>query len=278
MLVASPDGLDVVVHDLGGDGPPLLICHATGFCAGAYRPLGRLLAVGRHVWGVDLNGHGDTGSREDFEWMPTVLEVIAVVEALGGGVFLVGHSMGGAVGLQAAHDRPELFTGAYLYEPIVFNAAFATAGFATAGFATGRPNVLAVGARNRREVFPSREVALWRYAGRPPLDVLGAGSLQAYVQDGFEDLPDGTVRLKCRGETEARTFEASGGITVETVAGASLPVVIARGESSESPVAALSPVLADALPAARLVTYRHLGHFGPFQDPVTVAGDVPSVA
>ena len=29
--VPSTDGVTLAVHDLGGDGPPLLLCHATGF-------------------------------------------------------------------------------------------------------------------------------------------------------------------------------------------------------------------------------------------------------
>ena len=29
--VTSRDGVDVAVYDLGGDGPPLLLAHATGF-------------------------------------------------------------------------------------------------------------------------------------------------------------------------------------------------------------------------------------------------------
>ena len=31
--VSSTEGVEVAVHDFGGEGPTLLLCHATGFCA-----------------------------------------------------------------------------------------------------------------------------------------------------------------------------------------------------------------------------------------------------
>jgi hypothetical protein len=36
---------------------------------------------------------------------------------------------------------------------------------------------------------------------------------------GFEDVSDGTVRLKCRAEYEKRTFEAAGKATVDGIRG-----------------------------------------------------------
>ena len=35
LQVASTKGVTVAVHDLGGEGDPLLIAHANGFCGGA---------------------------------------------------------------------------------------------------------------------------------------------------------------------------------------------------------------------------------------------------
>ncbi|WP_261569512.1 hypothetical protein [Frankia gtarii] len=123
-------------------------------------------------------------------------------------------------------------------------------------------------------MFPSRQAALARYATRPPLRELTAGALAAYVEHGFEDLPDGTVRLRCRAEQEARFFEASGRITWATVAKAALPTVVATGEQSDSELIPAAPGLAAALPAARHVSYGHLGHFGPLQDAVSVGRDI----
>ena len=75
MRIASTDGVTVAVHDLGGDGEPFLICHATGFCAQAYTPMAARLAERHHVWGLDFRGHGDTPAPVRFlpTWDATLL-------------------------------------------------------------------------------------------------------------------------------------------------------------------------------------------------------------
>lgn len=115
---------------------------------------------------------------------------------------------------------------------------------------------------------------MWRYSTKRPLNELGAGSLAAYVEHGFEDQADGTVRLKCRAESEARTFEASGSVTTTTLLGVDLPLAVATGNPQQSHIAGLGPQLVAALPGSELVVYEHLGHFGPFQDLHRIATDV----
>ena len=107
--VDSTRGVRVAVHDLGGDGPPLLIAHANGFCGGAYGPLARDLAEHRHVWALDFRGQGRSTPPEDldFDWEGLADDVLAVVDDLGGGPLdVVGHSMGGAGLLRAEVLRP----------------------------------------------------------------------------------------------------------------------------------------------------------------------------
>jgi pimeloyl-ACP methyl ester carboxylesterase len=60
VLVTSSDGLHVAVHDLGGDGPPLLLSHATGFNGPVFAPLAHALAGRFHCWAMDHRGHGSS--------------------------------------------------------------------------------------------------------------------------------------------------------------------------------------------------------------------------
>jgi pimeloyl-ACP methyl ester carboxylesterase len=54
----------------------------------------------------------------------------------------------------------------------------------------------------------------------------------------------------------------------------SVPVVVGCGEQDEGPgPAQAAPGVAAALPWGELRSYPHLGHFGPLQDPDTIAGD-----
>ncbi|HYF47467.1 MAG TPA: alpha/beta hydrolase [Acidimicrobiales bacterium] len=269
--VDSTKGVSVAVHDLGGEGPPLLVAHANGFCGGAYGPLALELASERHVWALDFRGQGQSTPPADldFDWDGLADDVLAVVAELGGGpIDVIGHSMGGAGLLRAECREPGTIRRAYLYEPIVIPAEVGE--LSTGG------NYMADGARRRREEFDSRAAAVWSYAGRPPLGFLRADALAAYVLHGFEELEDGTARLRCPGEHEARMFEASGTITTADASAVTVPVTVAVGALEEGwgGPARFAPAVADALPNGRLSEHPLLGHFGPLENPPQIADDI----
>jgi pimeloyl-ACP methyl ester carboxylesterase len=105
--------------------------------------------------------------------------------------------------------------------------------------------------------------------------VLDPRALAAYVDFGVEDLPDGTVRLRCRGENEARIYERSlSHPAFANLAAVRCPTLIACGSESDSfSPAALAPVAA-RVPGGRLEVLPGLGHFGPLEQPATVAASV----
>ena len=252
---------------MGGSGPDLLVCHATGFHGLAYRPLAQYLRDHFRVWALDFRGHGASGPApgDDYAWSGMSADVAACVEAIGAPrLYGFGHSMGGAALLLAERERPGTFEGLFLYEPIVLPRGF---------FEAANANPLAAGARNRREVFNSRAEALARYAGRSPLGVMRADALAAYVEGGFVDLPDGRVRLACAAETEARTFEGSGELPTEEASGIDVPATVAAGTvvGAASNPGVFAPAIAEALPDARFVSFEDLGHFGPLEAPSAVA-------
>ena len=267
----STDDVTIEVHDLGGSGDPFVIAHATGFCAGAYRPLAARLAETHHVWGLDFRAHGDSTAPADgsFDWADMASDLAAAIDAVAGGapVPVFGHSMGGACAVLAEQRRPGTLRSAYLYEPIIFPPL-------PEGTATNGPS-LATGAAKRRAVFASKAEALERYASRPPLDVFKASALWAYVDSGFAEQPDGTVRLKCEPAHEAATFGAAGAADFEVAAQVRVPTVVAVGrvDAGFSP-AMFGEGLVEAMPAARLERFPHLGHFGPFEDPDAVARSI----
>lgn len=268
MRVPSTDDVRLELHDLGGDGPNLLIAHATGFCAGAYRPLADRLAERFHVWGHDFRAHGDSTlpTGGDLTWRGMADDVLAVTGVLGGAPLLaVGHSLGGAALMGAELRAPGTLQAAYLFEPIIVPDRPGTAGH----------NRLATSARRRRNGFPSRHEALARYASRPPLGAFRADSLSAYVEHGFADAADGTITLKCSPEDEAAVFEATGKPRIDELGAITIPVVVACGSRDpKSGPAAFAPDVAAALSNASLLRYAHLSHFGPFQDPDTIAEDI----
>ena len=266
LSVRSGDGVTLNLRMMGGSGPDLLVCHATGFHGLAYRPLAQCLKEHFRVWALDFRGHGSSGPAPDgdYAWRGMGADVAACAAAIGGDrLYGFGHSMGGAALLLAERSAPGLFEGLFLYEPIVLPRGF---------FAAPNANPLAAGARNRREVFDSRAEALARYSSRSPLGVMRADALAAYVEGAFVDLPDGRVRLACSAETEARTFEASGGLATEEAAEIDVPATVAAGTVGGVPnPGAFASAVAEALPQGRCLSFEDLGHFGPLEAPGVVA-------
>ncbi|NLD75527.1 MAG: alpha/beta hydrolase [Acidimicrobiales bacterium] len=272
MRVPSTDGVTLELHHFGGEGPPLLIAHATGFLAEAYRPMAAVLQQHFEVWAIDFRSHGDSTSADHtaedgkVSWQGTGRDVSAVVDAIGGGpIFAVGHSMGGASLLTAELMRPGTLTAAYVFEPIIFPGELLTLDV---------PNPLAESAKRRRPSFPSRMEALHRYAGRPPLGLFRADVLSAYVEHGFRDADDGSVTLKCAPDLEAATFDSADKTPIEDIHPIATPVMVAKGELDPGPGPAdLAGPISETLAHGELISYGHLTHFGPLQDPFTIGRD-----
>lgn len=267
--VPSTRGVQLALHHFGGDGPILLINHATGFHARCYLPMMPRLTEHFDVWGTDFAGHGasTTPENDDYSWTGFAEDVLTVVDHLGAtSVRAFGHSMGGAATLLAERSRPGVLEAAYLYEPIIFPPDVVTA--------KPRNTIMAEGAAKRRREFGSKAEALHRYAGRPPLGLMRADALAAYVEHGFVENGDGTVTLACTPESESATFRGAG-TPVAAVADVQTRTLVAFGQSVEDPSpAGFSPPLAEALAHGELRGYLGLGHFGPLQDPDRIAIDV----
>lgn len=266
--VRSADGTEIAVHELGGEGPTVVVVHATGFCAEMYRPMARELAAHYRLVGLDVRGHGDSAlpASGSFAWRHMAEDLTALVDALGDGPLLAfGHSMGGATILLAERTRPGMFRRAFVFEPIVFPAD------------TPRmeSNFMADTARARRATFASAGEVHARYASRPPFNLLRADALWAYVRHGFAENPDGSVTLKCLPSSEGATFEGHDALRTDGLSTIGLPVMVAMGEDTpDANPARFAPLVAEGLPNGHLLRLDHVGHFGPFQDPVTVARQV----
>jgi pimeloyl-ACP methyl ester carboxylesterase len=119
MDVRSADGTGVVVTD-EGHGRPVLIVHPGGAGASSWTLVARRLAKRFRVLRFDRRPYRVPGQVEPSATMANdVADVVAVAEAVGAPVLLVGHSSGAVVALEAARSAPWLFAGMVLYEPPV---------------------------------------------------------------------------------------------------------------------------------------------------------------
>ena len=270
----STDGVEVAVHDLGGDGPPLLVAHAAGFCGGAYGPLAAALAGRFHCWALDFRGHGDslTPIEVDFAWRGLADDVLAVIDHMGlEGAAGFGHSSGGAALLDAEARWPGAFSSLWCFEPIVWPEPPPLP-----------PRVALIeGALRRREVFGSRAEAYAHFAAKPPFASFHPDALAAYVECGFAEADDdqagarGRVRLKCRREAESALYRqglAHDGFS--RLAEVGCEVVVALAADSPAIGGDVARAQAAALPRGRLEVFDGLGHLGPLDDPGRVAAAV----
>jgi pimeloyl-ACP methyl ester carboxylesterase len=268
--VTTSDGVSIATYELGGDGPPLLLAHATGFHGRTWLPVATHLQSRFRCVAYDHRGHGRSGKSPDgtYDWSQLVLDTRAVIDGLGlGQPRAVGHSMGGAVLILAEEARPGTFQAVYGFEPVVMPVDESTG--------PPPPNPMAPGARRRREVFASRAEALANYAGKPPFASFTPEALEAYVEYGFEDLPDGTVRLLCRGEDEARVYEGAVAHAAWPALGQmAAPVTLACGEVGPHFDETMLRAMAARTRRARVDVLPSVGHFGPMEDPERVAASI----
>jgi pimeloyl-ACP methyl ester carboxylesterase len=264
----STDGIRIAAWDFGGEGPPVLLAHATGFHGKVWQPLASRLE-GLHRYAFDERGHGDSPAPPgfEFEWSGFADDALATVDGFAlDRPYGVGHSAGGAALLMAEAARPGTFRALYVWEPVVmpFDAPPAP-----------QDNPLTEGALRRRDVFPSRDEAYTNFASKPPFSALDPDALRAYVDHGFTDTEDGAVRLKCRPVDEAQMYRmGSAHHAFSRFPEVHCPVVVACGETSTAFGPALIELQAARLPHARTEVLPGLGHFGPLEDPATVAASI----
>lgn len=263
--VRSSQGVDVAVHDLGGSGPLLVFAHATGLHGLVWIPLAARLAASFHCVSFDFRAHGHSTfpGGADLRWTSLAGDLLAVIDAVSPDtpVRAVGHSMGGAAIALAAHRRPDRFVGAWAFEPILLAAS-----------EQHHDPPIAQAAQHRRRSFPDRETALQSYGSRPPLGSLHPDALFWYVEHGFIDEPDGTVRLACEPANEAAVFRNAPCGADAAAVGAGLRYALVAGNDG-GPPAQLTRAAAQRAEHLSLIELD-LDHFGPLVDPDLVAESI----
>ncbi|KAG7477839.1 hypothetical protein MATL_G00073750 [Megalops atlanticus] len=136
--IVNADGQRLFCRYWKPDGPPralVFVAHGAGEHSGRYSRLAQtLMERALLVFAHDHVGHGNSeGERMsvvDFQiFIRDTLQHVDVVRGQHPGlpVFLLGHSMGGAISILTACEQPDAFTGVVLISPMVqFNPESAT--------------------------------------------------------------------------------------------------------------------------------------------------------
>jgi len=105
-----PQALPLVVRELGGEGPPVLVLHGLLGSSRNWQSAGAEIASrGFRVSAVDLRNHGASPWDDDCSYAALAADVADLItRTFGGPVHLVGHSMGGKAAMRLVMDRPGL--------------------------------------------------------------------------------------------------------------------------------------------------------------------------
>jgi pimeloyl-ACP methyl ester carboxylesterase len=114
-MVPSSDGVLIAV-ECAGAGPNLLLVHGGTGDRSRWTPLFPLLASRFRVCAMDRRGHGASGNSSEYSLQKESQDIVAVVNAQSGPVFVMGHSFGGVTALEAAFLTKKI-SKLVLYEP-----------------------------------------------------------------------------------------------------------------------------------------------------------------
>jgi pimeloyl-ACP methyl ester carboxylesterase len=266
--------VEIALLDFGGDGGPILLHHANGFCKGVWALVAERLAPRFRVLAMDARGHGDSTHPEapgSYAWARFAEDLVSVAERVAAecGVprlpLAVGHSFGGTSLLGAAGRRPDLFGRIVLVDPVVPPRP-AELPPERREHVTG----LVERATKRRHDWPSRREARAFFAERELFQAFDPRALDLYVLDGLRLRADGSVELKCPGSVEAAVFAGGADVDVAALArGVSTPALwlwAARGSFSRERYQELAASMAEAR-----VADLACGHLAPMERPDLVA-------
>lgn len=296
------DGVTIQTYDWGGDGPPLLFAHATGLHAHVWLPLAQRLRANFHCYAIDARAQGDSTApegaqallnssnvqsndqtnvqssevgtpsndaqapkhRSGFAWDNITGEYATAMDIWNlsgrGDVFGLGHSQGGFALLSAALARPGSFAHIFGFEPVIFPAP--------ANAVVGHPmdNHMAMIARKRREVFGSKQEAFENYRNKLPFKMADEHVTKSYVHWGFDELGDGSVRLKCRAAWEGELFSLAMSDLYHRLPGIDCNVTLGLAEFTSPNFTDSIPLQHAQMPNSTVMHFAGRSHFGPLEN------------
>lgn len=281
-VVAASCG-DLVVHRWGdADGRPVaLLSHGTGFCGSVWAGVAEHLRDTFTIYALDRRGHGRSAKPADaYDFAEFADDAVRVVDALGlHGAYGIGHSAGATDLLLASVERPAAFARMFVVEPTAMDPRAPHHRPELA-----EPHQLVLDGILRRSArFASRAEVVERYRTRDAFAAWRPDLLEAYVEGGFHELPEGGVALSCAPQLEramlVRIFAVMEGRygagrdphPFAALASVPCPTVIATTALAPDIYGQMAQAALATVPGARTMRFDGVGHTVAQCDPDAVA-------
>ncbi|MBI3298704.1 MAG: alpha/beta hydrolase [Elusimicrobia bacterium] len=239
IFVEGAAGNRLHLVDWGGSGLGLLLLHGMAANTAWWDPVAPLLG-GRRVVALDLRGHGDSGWTDGYSLDDYAADVEAVRRGLGWERFsIAAHSLGARIALRCASNGAPLDAAALLDF-----------------YAADWPGRAVPSGTRSQPAYADEDSIVARFRLQPPGTLLDEAGLRALARRGVRQGPDGRWSWKFDWRVVSQAVDWDPGEPSR----AAIPVLLVRGEASETmPRAAFKSVL-NALPDARGVEIPRAHH------------------
>lgn len=224
--------------------PPLVLVHGAGGSRLHWPPQIRRMQAGFRVLALDLPGHGESPGRGEERISGYVHHIMEWAAALELPRFvLAGHSMGGAIALQAALDHPERLAGLILV--------------GTGARLRVHPMLLEASREPDHHPRVVQQMIEWSYAEGASADL---------VRLARERMAETDPRVLHRDFLACNGFDA-----MEKLSAIELPTLIVCGEDDRLTPVKYSRYLAEHIPGAEVRYIPGAGHMVALERPEAVA-------
>lgn len=258
--------------ELGKRGQQIHFLHANGFCAGTYVPLLKHLAKEFHIIASDVRGHGDSefpNFKKVRHWQTMTQDLKTLIgQRMSFPIIGIGHSLGATLTAMTAALYPHLFSAVILTDPVIFPSKllWMIGMMRMLGLISLTP--LARGARRRKKIFANKQEALKRFiSGRGIFKSWTEEFVHSYLDCALAVEEDETAILKCNPEIEAQFYETVPLNIWQYVRKIRCPIMVLRGEYSDTFLPDAAVRMKKAIPHCRMETVADTGHFLPMEKP-----------
>jgi pimeloyl-ACP methyl ester carboxylesterase len=250
-----------------GQGPTLIMLHATGFLPWLWHPIARALSPACRVIAPYFCDHRESDPEKGgLDWMILARDFAAFCKGLNiEAPYLVGHSMGATVLTIAAAQYELASAGMVLIEPIFLPQDF----YRTRIRVQDHP--LAAKSIKRRNSWQDEPEALGYLKSRTLFKKWDAEMLSLYVRYGMKRNEEIGLELACSPKKEAALF--MGGIRYDPwplLPQVPCPVLVLEGEHSENRSFIDLQKAVSLFPNAVYRLVRDAGHLIPMEKPAEI--------
>jgi lipase len=247
-----------------GEGPPLILLHATGFQPWLWHPIARELAGDYRIIAPSFCDHREADPEEGgLSWRTLAEDTVRLCEALHlERPFLAGHSMGATVLMMANALYRLPARGMVLIEPILLPPELYRANLRM------EDHPLAARAIKRTNFWRDPDAAVAYLRSRALFQAWDEEMVELYIRYGMTGTQDGGLRLACSPRREAALF--MGGMQFDPwplLPKVSCPVLILEGEKSENRGFIDLGRVRSLLPASDYRLVGNAGHLIPMERP-----------